>query len=155
MTVKTTSTTKKSTMRLKKILAALSAGATLSKAASVGGISSTTLRNWRKADGAFEQDCLDALEAGTDALEDEAFRRAAIGTKKPVGFHQGQHTGVFVTEYSDSLLVFMLKARRPDKFKDNTKSEPAKTIDTKGAKNALLSKFAALSGATRSTKPPK
>ncbi len=155
MTVTKKKLSKKTTARLNKILAALNAGATLSKAASVGGISLTTLRNWRKADGAFEQGCLDALEAGTDALEDEAFRRAAIGTKKPVGFHQGQHTGVFVTEYSDSLLVFMLKARRPDKFKDTAKSEPTKTIDTKGAKDALLSKFSALSGAPRSTKTSK
>jgi hypothetical protein len=33
-------------------------------------------------------------------------------------FHQGREIGA-IREYSDTLLVFMLKARRPAKFRDN------------------------------------
>src|SRR5262249_19777084 len=59
----------------------------------------------------------EAIEAGTDYLEDEARRRATEGTAKPV-FYQGQQCGV-VQEYSDTLLIFLLKGRRPEKFRDN------------------------------------
>jgi len=59
----------------------------------------------------------EAIEAGTDYLEDEARRRAAEGVSKPV-FYQGEQCGS-VQEFSDTLLIFLLKGRRPEKFRDN------------------------------------
>lgn len=61
------------------------------------------------------------MDLGTDALEDEAVRRAHEGVLKPV-FQQGKEVG-HVREYSDALMVTMLKARRPEKFKDRVASE--------------------------------
>jgi hypothetical protein len=58
------------------------------------------------------------LEHGTDALEDEAVRRAVEGVIKPV-FHQGKRVGT-LRVFSDPLLMFLLRARRPDKFADRT-----------------------------------
>ena len=52
-----------------------------------------------------------AVELGCDALEDEAVRRGCEGHLKPV-FHRGKEVGA-IREYSDVLLIFMLKARRP------------------------------------------
>jgi hypothetical protein len=75
-----------------------------------------TVYEWRAADPEFAVRWERAVELGTDALEDEALRRAHDGTDKPV-FHQGRECGV-IREYSDTLMVFMLKARRPDRFKD-------------------------------------
>ena len=49
------------------------------------------------------------METGTDGLEDEAVRRAKNG--------------------SDTLLIFMLKARRPEKFKERYSSEQKITSD--------------------------
>lgn len=54
-------------------------------------------------------------------MEDEAFRRAVNGTEKPV--YQGKELVGHVREYSDTLMIFMLKARRPEKFKDRVASE--------------------------------
>ena len=52
-----------------------------------------------------------------DTLEGEAWRRAVEGNKKPV-FHQGMKVGE-VTDYSDVLLIFLLKGRFPERYKDN------------------------------------
>jgi hypothetical protein len=49
-------------------------------------------------------------------LEDEAVRRGREGHLRPV-FHQGKEIGA-IREYSDTLLIFMLKARRPAKFRE-------------------------------------
>src|SRR5574337_1699712 len=62
-----------------------------------------------------------ALELGTDSLEDEAVRRAHEGTLKPV-YQGGKKVGT-IREYSDTLLIFMLKARRPERFKERLAAE--------------------------------
>ena len=46
----------------------------------------------------------------------EARRRAVTGIDKPV-FFKGEVVGS-ITKYSDSLLMFLLKAHRPQKFRD-------------------------------------
>ena len=53
---------------------------------------------------------------GTDALEDEALRRAFHGSERPV--FQGKELVGYVRDYSDTLLIFMLKARRPEKYRE-------------------------------------
>lgn len=57
-----------------------------------------------------------AGETSADLLEQEAFRRAAQGTEKPV-YYRGREVGR-VREYSDVLLIFLLKARRPDVYRE-------------------------------------
>ena len=58
----------------------------------------------------------EALEEGTDLLDAEARRRAVTGIDKPV-FYKGEVVGS-ITKYSDKLLMFLLKAHRPQKFRD-------------------------------------
>lgn len=68
-------------------------------------------------------------EAGTEAterLEKEARRRAVRGTLKPV-FHQGAQCGA-IREYSDTLLIFLLKGRKPETYRDNVKAEHVGTV---------------------------
>ena len=55
----------------------------------------------------------EAVEVGTDSLVGEARRRAKEGVEKPVGWYQGVAGGT-VREYSDNLLMFLIKARRPE-----------------------------------------
>jgi hypothetical protein len=74
---------------------------------------------WRDADPEFKLKWEAALDRGTDALEDEAVRRAKEGTDRPV-FYKGEVCGA-VREYSDTMLIVMLKARRQDKFGDQSK----------------------------------
>ncbi len=63
--------------------------------------------------GAFEL----AEEDAADILEAEARRRAVEGVEKPVGGHKGQPGG-YVREYSDVLLIFLLKGLRPERYRD-------------------------------------
>lgn len=49
-------------------------------------------------------------------MEAEAFRRGVKGTEKPV-FHQGVECGR-IREYSDTLLITLLKANRPAKYRE-------------------------------------
>src|SRR5579883_342376 len=98
-------------------LAALAAPGSVSRAARLAGVPRRTAYDWRAADEAFGKAWDEALERGTDVLEDEAVRRASEGTLRPV-FQGGKKVGT-VREYSDLLLIFMLKARRPDKYRDS------------------------------------
>ena len=75
----------------------------------------------------------EAIEAGTDYLEDEARRRAAEGVSKPV-FYQGEQCGS-VQEFSDTLLIFLLKGRRPEKFRDNINLDVNGTIQVEYCNN--------------------
>lgn len=132
---------KKTKARLRAILSALEAGATYAEAARVAQISYSTIRYWRQKDEDFAEACKVAFEAGTDLIETEARRRAVEGVEKPVGFHQGRHTGLYVRDYSDSLLVLLLKARRPEMYKDQASKSDSSTLDVTGARDALYSKL--------------
>lgn len=85
------------------------------------GVSRQAVYALKLADEAFAKEWEDAYEAGTDLYEDEAKRRAIQGTEKPV-FYQGEIVG-HVREYSDTLLIVALKARRPEKYRENIKQE--------------------------------
>src|SRR4051794_13562219 len=59
----------------------------------------------------------DAIDDAVDLMEAEARRRAVEGTERPV-FYKGKQVGA-IREYSDTLLIFLLKAHRPEKYRDN------------------------------------
>ncbi len=99
-----------------KVLKALESGLSIGAAALAGGLSRQGFRNWRERDEAFDLKCYEAIEAGTDRLEDSAYRRGAEGVLKPV-YQQGRKVG-HVREYSDNMAALILKGRRPEKFKD-------------------------------------
>jgi hypothetical protein len=107
-------------------LDALAEGASVTKAASAAGLGRTAAYAWREDDEGFKAEWDSAVEAGTDVMEDEALRRAVNGVSKPV-FHKGTACG-YVQEYSDTLMIFMLKARRPDKYKDRAAVESDNTV---------------------------
>ncbi len=97
-------------------LEALRACGSVTSACEHAGIGRTAVYAWRDEDEAFAKAWSAAQEIGTDGLEDEALRRAYEGTTRPV-FYEGVECGR-IREYSDTLMIFMLKARRPEKFKD-------------------------------------
>lgn len=107
--------------RAKTVLAVLAAGGSLLAASTAAGISRGHLDRIRNKYPKFGKKVLEAIEAGTDALEDEAVRRASAGVDEPV-FYQGEQCGT-VRKYSDSLLIGLLKARRPHKFRENHSHE--------------------------------
>lgn len=66
-----------------------------------------TFYRWLEDDAPFKADNEDAREQAIDCLEDEALRRAHEGIEKPVTSAGKREV---IREYSDSLLIFLLKA---------------------------------------------
>jgi hypothetical protein len=61
----------------------------------------------------------DAIEEGVDNAEEEAYRRAVHGVEKPVHY-QGERVDK-IQEFSDTLLIFLLKGRRSQIYGDKKK----------------------------------
>lgn len=99
-----------------QFLAGLMQGMSMTKAARLAKIHVSCIQRRKQYDTEFAAALKDAAAIGTEFLEYEAARRAYHGTLKPV-FFQGQKCGV-VREYSDTLLMFMLKARKPEVYRD-------------------------------------
>jgi hypothetical protein len=72
---------------------------------------------WLKADADYAARFQEAQAEAVDVLEAEAHRRAVQGVKRPV-YQGGKRVG-YVQEYSDVLLIFLLKAARPETYRDN------------------------------------
>jgi len=93
------------------VLAMLAKGATYAAAAAAVGAHRRTIIKWPDRDEEFAERWSDAVEEGVDRLEEEAIRRAVDGVDRPV-FFQGRIVG-YTKEYSDTLLKFLLEAKRP------------------------------------------
>ena len=61
----------------------------------------------------------EAAALGAEALEDEARRRSYEGWEEPV-WHHGRQCGT-IRKFSDTLLIVLLKAHKPEKYKENVK----------------------------------
>lgn len=85
-------------------------------ACQVSGMDRGTVYWLQEHDETFSLEFQQADAIATERLEKEAYRRAHDGVEKPV-YYVGVQIGA-ITEYSDGLLQFLLKARRPDKYKD-------------------------------------
>lgn len=87
----------------------------------VAGVARSTAYEERQRNEEFALAWHDIEEETTERMEREARRRAAEGVEKPV-FQGGQEVGR-IREYSDTLLIFMLKARRPEVYRETTRHE--------------------------------
>jgi hypothetical protein len=91
-------------------------GGNVSRACAAIELTRTRAYEWRAADPLFAAAWDEAVETGTDELEEEARRRAFSGVDEPV-FYQGEVCGE-IRKYSDTLLIFLLKGRRPDRYRE-------------------------------------
>jgi hypothetical protein len=85
----------------------------------------------RNIDAEFKVAWDKASKIGTKMMEAEASRRAFHGTEKPV--YQGKELVGHVREYSDGLMMFLLRGRKPGKYRDNSKMELSGKIETESA----------------------
>lgn len=76
--------------------------------------------DWLEADPEYKAAFESAAERAVDAMEDEAKRRAMHGVERPVTVAGKKVT---IREYSDTLLIFLLKGARPDKYRDRWSGE--------------------------------
>jgi len=82
---------------------------------------------WMKKDEVYWTAVADAMREAGELLEAEAWRRAMVGDLVPV-YQRGEKMGT-VRKYSDPLLIFLLKAAKPEKYRErvshHTPPEPA------------------------------
>lgn len=102
--------------------------ANVTESARIAGISRQRLYEIREQDAAFAEQWSDAENQAADRLEREALRRAVEGCLEPVVsagklVHDDQGVAMYVRKYSDRLLELLLKARRPDVFKERVANE--------------------------------
>jgi hypothetical protein len=107
-------------------------GLTVVHAAEKIEISTVTLYEHRKNDAEFAAAWDQAWKDGCTVLEREAQRRAVLGTTEPV-FYKGEVVGA-VQKYSDLLLIFLMKARQPEKYREK--------IDLTNSDNSIANAFA-------------
>lgn len=100
----------------------------------------------RQLDVDFAEAWAEALIIATEALEEEARRRAYIGVLEPV-FYEGKQVAK-IRKYSDTLMIFLLKAHRPDKYRENSRVEHVgdgggaiKIEEVNGATDRILSRI--------------
>ncbi len=100
----------------REFLEAFGECASVSRAAKKSKVPRRTIYEWLKADTAFKTAYEDVCTEALGVLEDEAVRRAYEGLVKPV-FQGGKKVGA-IREYSDTLLIVLLKARAPEKYSE-------------------------------------
>ena len=108
-------------MKKRAFLAAFAECGTVTHAAEIAGISRRMVQYWKKDDPEFAEAFRVAEEKAADRLEQEARRRAIEGVSEPV-FHKGEVVGT-VQKYSDTLLIFLLKGARPEKYRERVTQE--------------------------------
>lgn len=119
-------------------LAAFEAEGTVSAACARANVGRTTVYRTRQADEDFALAWADIEEQTTERMEREAYRRGVEGVPRDI-YHQGQVVGA-ERQFSDVLLIFMLKSRRPERYRDNVKVEHAGEVkQTHGVDLAKLS----------------
>lgn len=104
-------------------LETLRATCNVTLAAAAVGMHRDNLYRWRKRDPEFRAEWHNAVEEAIDLLEAELHRRAFAGVDKPV-VYQGEirrdEAGrpVTVKDYSDGLAMFLMKAHRPERYRE-------------------------------------
>ena len=96
-------------------------GGNLSRACELGSISRDAVYFRREHDPIFEARFQAAKQKGVEVMEDAATKRAVEGVERGVYF-QGIRIDQ-TTEYSDALIQFLLKANKPEKYKDRSAVE--------------------------------
>lgn len=119
----------------------LSRTGVIAEACAASGIPRSAVESWKRNDPEFVAAFEEALEDAADTLESEATRRAVQGVTRRKALGSGDKMEIVEeVHHSDALLMFLLKARRPDRFADRSKSEisgpggkPIETNDTSAA----------------------
>jgi len=90
--------------------------ATVTHAAQLANIGRQTHYDWLRKDEEYQAAFAEAEVAATDALIQEARRRATEGVKEPV-YYKGEVVGT-IKKYSDTLLIFLLKGALPEVYRE-------------------------------------
>jgi len=90
-------------------------------AAEAIGLHRCTPYKWKEKDLEFAKKWEEAEQEAADRLEQEAWRRAVEGVDEPI-YYKGKLVDT-VKKYSDTLLIFLLKGNRPEKYHERISQE--------------------------------
>ena len=93
----------------------------VTKAAQAINVSRTCCYEHKDEDPLFAEAWQNAVDQAVDELEEEGRRRAFEGTLEPV-FYKGKECG-YIRKYSDTLLIFLMKGHRPEKYRERSHLE--------------------------------
>ena len=113
--------------RYNLFLAELALDGNVTRAAKAVGVDRSNAYQRRLRNPTFAQRWDDAVESFADAVEAEAYRRAVTGTTKGIWW-QGARVGE-EQQWSDALLLALLKAKRPREYGDRSKVEVGNADD--------------------------
>ena len=123
-------TSLQSRQRKKSFLAAFAEVGNITRAAEIAGITRQAVYEWKEADPVFLAAMADAELEAAERLETEARRRAVEGLIRKKFGAKGEplideETGAqyFEREYSDTLLIFLMKGANPGKYRENRGTE--------------------------------
>jgi hypothetical protein len=136
-----------------EFLIALAESGVVAAALTASGGSRTTVYRWRADDPEFAARWDEALDIAVEVCEGELHRRSVVGVVEPV-FYQGAECGS-IRRYSDNLLMFRLKALRPEKYRDAVANTVINVNDDRNAIDPAVA-LAALEAAEKASegKPP-
>ncbi|MGI6078462.1 MAG: hypothetical protein ACOYCB_09950 [Fastidiosipilaceae bacterium] len=97
-------------------LAVYSEAGNISQAAELANVNRCMHYTWMEKSEVYREAFEEAMEKAADRLEQEARRRAVNGVSEPV-FYKGEQCGT-IQRYSDTLLIFLLKGVRPEKYRE-------------------------------------
>lgn len=80
------------------------------------GVNRRTVQKLRERDAEFAVEMEDALEEANDVIDREIYRRGVEGVTEPV-VSAGKHVAD-VRKYSDALLMFQARGRRPEVYRE-------------------------------------
>lgn len=105
--------------RQRAFIEALADTGSVATAAQAVGMSESSAYRLRRAPGAeaFDRAWSTAIDAAAKKLLDAAFERALVGSEEPVFDRDGNRVGRRLRQ-SDRLLMFLLRAYGPDRFRD-------------------------------------
>lgn len=104
-----------------KFIKELARSGNVTKAAQKAKITRQHVYDVRDGQPEFAAAWKEAVEVAVELMEYEARRRAVTGVLEPV-FYQGMKAGQ-VRKYSDTLLIFLMKAHKPEMYSDRHRHE--------------------------------
>lgn len=145
----------KKTPKISAFLAAIRKYPNITAAAKAAGISREAHYRRLEDDEKYRVEFERAYSDGIAAIEDEAIRRAVRGVQRPVLYHglpvmipkdpddpEGGSTPLMETEYSDSLITLLLKAKKPEEYKERIEQKVEVNVNLVDRLNAGRARLA-------------
>lgn len=119
-------------------LAELEKRGIVSDAAKLAGLNRATFYQWRDADPEFAAEWTEALEKAIERAERAAYERGVEGWDEPVfgrvGKDEDGQVGI-IRKYSDTMLTLILKANKPEKYREKVDHEHRGSVNVEFVNN--------------------